>query len=121
MDHLLVCFVFIVATPLTLNDLGHLKALLQPVAAYWQALADQLEMTGLVPIIENTSKNNTPTNCLRDLLNRWLNREQPTVEKLCQALRADDEIIGGAGIAKKLEEEFKRRCEISNLVYHSPF
>ena len=108
MDHLLlVCFLFIVATPLTLNNLGRLKVLLDPVAGYWQALADQLEMTGVVPTIENTSNNNTPAKCLRDLLNRWLNREQPTVETLCQALRADEEIIGGAGVAKKLEEEFK--------------
>jgi len=42
------------------------------------------------------------------LLNRWLSREHPspTLKALCQALRGDDEIIGGCIAAKRLEEEF---------------
>ena len=106
-----MCFLFIVATPLKPGDLKDLKILLRPVAAYWDALADQLEMIEVVEIIRNTPGNNTPPKCLRDLLNRWLNKKDgnPTVEKLCQALRADEDIIGGDTAAKNLEEfQFQR-------------
>ena len=51
----------------------------------------------------------SPPAFIRDLLYRWLSREypSPTLEALCQALRGDDEIIGGANVAKKLEETFQ--------------
>ena len=90
------------ATQLTLDDLGVLKRLIQPVAAHWVALADQLGMTSLVATIRSTSDNTVPPAFLRDLLYRWLTKGHPTLEELCQALREDDEIIGGAGVAKKL-------------------
>ena len=66
-------------------------------------------MTSLVPTIQNTPHNTHPPAFLRDLLHRWLDsdRSRPTLEELCQALREDDEIIGGAGVADKLEEKFR--------------
>ena len=64
-------------------------------------------MTSLVPTIRNTPDNTRPPAFLRDLLHRWLDRSHPTLEELCQALREDNEIIGGAGVADKLEEEFQ--------------
>ena len=95
------------ATLLKLDDLGDLKRLIQPVAAHWVALADQLGMTTLVPTIRNTPDNTRPPAFLRDLLHRWLDRSRPTLEELCQALREDEEIIGGAGVTDKLEEMFR--------------
>ena len=91
--------------------MGRLKVLLQPVAGQWEELADQLQMTAVVEIVRNTPRNISPPKCLRDLLNRWLNKKDghPTVEKLCQALRADDEITGGDTVANNLEGEFKDR------------
>ena len=87
--------------------MGVLKRLIQPVAGHWIALADQLGMTSLVPTIQSTPQNVGPAAFLRDLLNRWLNKGRPTLETLCKALREDDEIIGGAGVANKLEETFR--------------
>ena len=96
-------------TQLKLDDLGTLKPFLQPVSAYWVPIADQLGMTSQVAVIQNTPANTGPSAFLRDLLNRWLNREHPspTLEALCQALRGDEEIIGGANVAKNLEEMFQ--------------
>jgi len=96
-------------TVLKPDDMKILKPLIQPVAAYWVAIADQLGMGSHVPTIQGTPGNISPPACLRDLLNRWLNQGQPTLEALCQALRDDPEIIGGAGVAAKLKEEFQRR------------
>ena len=97
------------ATKLTPEDLGALKILLHSVAAYWVAIGDQIGMGSHESIIRHTDSNKTPAACLRDLLNRWLNQGQPTLEALCQGLRVDPEIIGGAGVATKLEEHFKSR------------
>jgi len=97
-----------ITTTLKPGDLRVLKPLLNPVAAYWVLIADQIGMGSDVPTIQATHSNN-PQACLRDLLNRWLNQGQPTLEALCQALRDDPEIIGGAGVAAKLKEEFQRR------------
>ena len=96
-------------TQLKLDDLGTLKRLLQSVSPYWIPIADQLGMTTQVPVIQSTPANTGPTAFLRDLLFRWLRREQPspTLKALCQALRGDDEIIGGADVAKDLEETFQ--------------
>jgi len=66
-------------------------------------------MTSLVPTIQGTPQNVGPAAFLRDLLNRWLNKGQPTLETLCKALRRDDEIIGGAGVANTLEETFRNK------------
>ena len=98
---------FTVATQLNLGDLGKLKAQLVSVAAHWVDIADQLNMTLEVDIIK--SNHYGVEERLRELLNRWLNREDPspTLEALCQALRNDRAIIGGANMASKLEEEFK--------------
>ena len=95
-------------TPLKLDDLGRLKRCLRDVSAYWVPLADQLEMTSQVANIRGTPDNIIPSAFMRDLLIRWLSREHPspTLEVLCQALRNDDEIIGGADAARKLEELF---------------
>ena len=95
-------------TPLKLDDLGRLKRCLCDVSAYWVPLADQLEMTSHVANIRGTPDNTIPSAFMRDLLNRWLSREHPspTLEALCQALRSDAEIIGGADAARKLEEMF---------------
>ena len=95
-------------TELRPEDLGRLKPLLQPVAGYWIAIADQLGMTSCVATIQATPGNTRPSDFLRDLLHRWLNQGRPSLEKLCQALRKDGEIIGGAGVADKLEEEMLR-------------
>ena len=96
-------------TTLKPDDLPELKLLLYGVAAYWVAIADQLRMGQHVPTIRDTRDNINPPACLRDLLNRWLNQGQPTLEALCQALQDDPEIIGGAGVAAKLEEKFQSR------------
>jgi len=61
----------------------------------------------------NISRDNThPPAFLRDLLYRWLAKGHATLEELCQALREDDEIVGGAGVADNLREKFLRpkRC-----------
>ena len=85
--------------------------LLQDVAGYWIAIADQLGMGSQVNNIRRSPDNVVPSDFLRDLLNRWLNQENPlpTVEALCRALCDDAEIIGGAGVARRLEEMFQRR------------
>ena len=92
-----------------MDDLGTLKPLLQPLSPYWISIADQLRMTSQVALIQSTNANTGPPAFLRDLLFRWLSREHPspTLEALCQALRGDDEIIGGANVAKNLEEMFQ--------------
>ena len=68
-------------------------------------------MSSQVDIIESTRGNIRPAQFLRDLLKRWLDQEDPspTLEALCQALRADREIIGGAKAARGLKEKFKNR------------
>lgn len=103
-------FLFLLTeTKLKLDDLGSLKRLLQPVSSHWIPIADQLGMTSQVAIIKSTPTNTGPPAFMRDLLYRWLSREQPspTVETLCKALRGDDEIIGGDNVARSLEEEFQ--------------
>ena len=102
----MLCTHLTAATLLTCDDLGDLKQLIQPVAAHWVPLADQLRMTSLVATIQSTPHNNTSPAFLRDLLYRWLMKGHRTLEELCQALRKDVE-IGGAGVADKLEEEFR--------------
>ena len=79
------------------------------MSAYWVPIADQLGMTSQVAVIQSTPANTGPPAFLRDLLFRWLNREHPspTLEALCQALRGDDEITGGANVAKNLEKAFQ--------------
>jgi len=95
------------ATELKCDDLGKLKLLLQPVAAHWVAIADQLGMTSCVPTIRSTTGITDSPGFLRELLYRWLSRRsRTTVETLCQALREDAEIIGGASVADQLEEKF---------------
>ena len=81
--------------------------MLNPVAAHWVAIADQLEIAE-VDIIKQTP-GYTVESGLRDLLHRWLLQEcpPPTLEDLCQALKADDAIIGGATVAKNLEDKFQ--------------
>ena len=91
---------------LTPKDLGRLKPLLKDVAAYWVPIADQLRMASDVPTIQHTPSNTNPPEFLRDLLYRWLNQGHPTVGSLCEALRGDSEIIGGARVATELEKEF---------------
>ena len=95
-------------TQLKLDDLGNLKRVLQPVSAYWVPIADQLGMTSQVAVIQCTRDNTSPSDFMRDLLNRWLSREypSPTLNTLCEALRGDDEIIGGCIVANMLEEKF---------------
>ena len=121
-NHVL-CTYLTAATLLTCDDLGDLKRLIQPVAAHWVALADQLRMTSLVATIQSTPRNNTSPDFLRDLLYRWLMKGHHTLEELCQALRKDVE-IGGAGVADELVEEFQGRRGVEtgqmlNLDYKS--
>jgi len=105
----LFCCYMLTETQLKVADLGRLNLLLQNVSAYWIPIADQLEMTSQVDIIRNTTSNTVPSQFLRDLLHRWLNREHPlpTLETLCQALRGDVAITGGGNVAKELEKEFQ--------------
>ena len=76
-------------------------------------------MTSQVAVIRS-STDTGPSAFLRELLFRWLSREHPspTLEALCQALRADNEIVGGANVAKNLEEAFqgceKYKIEVGN-------
>ena len=99
------------ATLLKPDDLKDLKVLLQDVAGYWVAIADQLGMRSQVNNIRRSPDNIVPSDFLRDLLNRWINQENssPTLEALCRALCDDPEIIGGAGVARKLKEKFQRQ------------
>ena len=78
------------------------------MSPYWIPIADQLGMTSQVAVIRS-STDTGPSAFLRELLFRWLSREHPspTLEALCQALRGDDEIIGGANVAKNMEEAFQ--------------
>lgn len=98
-----------VARQLKHDDLGVLKVCLLPVAGYWIAIADQLGMTSQVHNIKTSSDNKEPADYLRDLLNHWLCREDPspTLDSLCNGLREDTSIIGGNGVAKCLEEKFQ--------------
>ena len=91
------------------NDLGVLKQLLHPVSAFWVAIADQLGMGSHVPAIQATPSNTNPPEFLRELLFRWINHRHATLEVLCQGLRDDPEIIGGAEVANKLEKKFQNR------------
>jgi len=91
------------------NDLGALNRLLHPVAGSWVAIADQLGMGSHVPAIQSTPGNTNPPKCLRDMLLRWIDQGHSTLEVLCQGLRDDPEIIGGAKVANKLEKEFKNQ------------
>lgn len=101
---------FIAATQLKPGDLGVLKVLVQDVAAYWVNIADQLGLQSQVDTIRRSPDNVTPEDFLRNLLNIWLHQDRlPTLEELCRALKSDNAIIGGAGVAKRLEEEFKYR------------
>ena len=99
------------AIVLRVDDLGVLKRLLLPVAAYWVPIADQLGMASQVIYVRCNPDNNSPPAFVRDLLFRWLQRgyPTPTLEELCRALRCDDEIIGGHQVANKLEETFQGR------------
>jgi len=107
------------ATQLTVRDLGVLKQLIQPVAAHWIALADQLGMTSLVATIRGTPDNTSPPAFLRDLLYRWLTKGHPTLEELCQALRDDVEIIGGARVAYNLEQRFQGQRGVETEMLNS--
>ena len=91
------------------NDLGALNQLLRPVSAFWVAIADQLGMGSHVPAIRDTPSNTNPPEFLRDLLFRWIDHGQSTLEVLCQGLRDDPEIIGGAEVANELEKKFQNR------------
>ena len=99
------------ATQLKPADLKDLKVALQGIAGYWVAIADQLGMRSQVVNIRRSPDNVTPADFLRDLLNRWINQEDPlpTLEALCQALCDDTDIIGGAGVARELKNMFQRR------------
>jgi len=102
--------VFTVEGQLKPGDLGTLKVKLGDVAAYWVAIADQLGMSSKVANIKSAVLNVGPSHFLRDLLERWLGQNPPpTLEALCKALRADSEIIGGAQVARELEDEFSNR------------
>ena len=97
------------ANQLKPDDLGALKRLLHPVSAHWVAIADQLGMASHVPAIRGTPSNTNPPEFLRDLLFRWIDHGHSTLEVLCQGLRDDPEIIGGAEVAHNLEKEFQNR------------
>ena len=97
-------------TRLEPGDLGVLKVHLRDVAPCWVEIADQLGMQSEVDMIRRSPDNTKPYDFLRNLLFIWLNRDPiPSLEKLCQALRADPAIVGGSRIARELEEEFQSR------------
>ena len=91
------------------SDLGILKRLLHPISAFWVAIADKIGMGSHVPAIRGTPSNTSPPEFLRDLLFRWIEHGHSTLEILCQGLRDDPEIIGGAKVANILEKEFQNR------------
>ena len=83
MEHLpVVCFLFIIATPLTLNDLGELQACLVPIFADWENLANALKLAEEVPGISGRDDRD----CLGKLLKIWLNQGHCTFEVLYAAL-----------------------------------
>ena len=84
-----------VAHQLKQDDLGVLKVRLLPVAGYWIAIADQLRMTSQVNNIKTSPRNQVPADFLRDLLNSWLCREDPspTLESLCHGLSEDTIVL----------------------------
>ena len=62
-----------------------------------------------VPAIRRTPSNTNSSEFLRELLFRWIGQGHSTLEILCQGLRDDPEIIGGAEVAHNLEKEFQNR------------
>ena len=89
--------------------MGALNRLLHRVSAHWVAIADQLRMQSHVPAIRATTSNTNPSEFLRELLFKWINHGHATLEVLCQGLRDDPAIIGGAEVAHSLEREFSNR------------
>ena len=81
-----MCFSFIVATPLTLNDLVDLQECLNPISAEWVNLANAFRMAQIVDDIRAAPGLVRNRDYLRELLSRWLNRGHPTLETLYQAL-----------------------------------
>jgi len=100
--------VFLAATHFKPHHLRDLSLLLQDVAGYWVAIANQLGMEPQVATIRRSPDNVIPSDCLKDLLDHWINQENPaTLEKLCHVLSDCPEIVGGAGVAMKLKGKFQ--------------
>ena len=83
---LLLCSLFIVETLLNPDDSGDLEVCLQSIAADWEKLARQLKMGDDVPNILTIARLVDNQGYLGELLERWLNGDHPTLERLYQAL-----------------------------------
>ena len=113
-------------TVLTLHDLDTLFCALCPFAASWkeigQELGVHLEVEQTVPQkkleleVERTVPNSKPVALLHQLLCAWLSSseassdqcsKQPTLEKLCSALRSPS-VMGGEGVASDLEQHWNQ-------------
>ena len=120
-------------TVLTPHDLDTLFCCLCPFAASWKEigrnLGVHLESEKTVP-----SKTLEPVALLHQILHAWLNssevssdqfKEQPTLEKLCSALRSPS-MMGGEEVALDLEQYWNQRgiqwnSSIANTVGNQQF
>ena len=103
-------------TVLTPHDLDTLFCCLCPFAASWKEIGQEL---GVHLEIEQTvpNKMREPIALLHQLLCAWLNsseassdqfKEQPTLEKLCSALRSPS-ITCSEGVASDLQQHWNQR------------
>ena len=106
-----MCSLFVLATVLNPDDSGQLELCLQSVAADWDKLARQLRMGQDVPDIRKKPGLIDNQGYLGELLDRWLNGDQPTLQILYQALDNLREITTQkAAVNKAITklEEFQR-------------
>ena len=101
---------------LTPHNLNTLFCCLCSLAASWKEIGQELGVH-LETKWTLSQKNLKPIALLLQILHSWLNssdtssdqfKEQPTLEKLCSALRSPS-IMGGEGVASNLEQHWNQR------------
>ena len=100
-------------TVFTPHDLDTLFCCLCPFATSWKEIGQEL---GVYLEVEQTVPNSEPVALLHQLLCAWLSSseassdqcsKQPTLEKLCSALRSPS-IMGGEELATNLEQHWNQ-------------